>query len=100
MLTANDEQSAEAAQLVSGAPSSETSATSDVGEKARASGKKQSRVARMLRVEWLGQTVASLCWIASMLFYGVSSIGDQLQLCAATAWLVANIASVATKKTD
>ncbi|MEL6106573.1 MAG: hypothetical protein AAFU85_11065 [Planctomycetota bacterium] len=49
---------------------------------------------KVLRVEWLGQTVASLCWIGSVLAYGISSSGDWLQLCAATAWLIANIASV------
>ncbi|MEM1146006.1 MAG: hypothetical protein AAGI88_25830 [Pseudomonadota bacterium] len=46
------------------------------------------------RPEWLGQTVASLCWIASMLAYGVSSSGDWLQLSAASAWLLANIAAI------
>lgn len=49
-------------------------------------------VAKVLRVEWLGQTAASLCWIASVFAYGISSTGDYLQLFAASAWLVANIA--------
>ena len=53
-----------------------------------------SRIGRMLRVEWLGQTAASLCWIASVLSYGISSTGDWLQIAAASAWLVANIATV------
>ena len=51
------------------------------------------RLAKMLRVEWLGQTVASLCWIVSVFVYGISSAGDVLQLCAASAWLLANIAT-------
>ena len=51
-------------------------------------------LAKMLRIEWLGQTIASLCWIASVLTYGISSNGDWLQLFAATAWLIANIASL------
>lgn len=55
-----------------------------------------SRVRRALRVEWLGQTAASVCWIVSMLTYGISSSGDWLQLCAASAWLLANIATIAT----
>ncbi|MEM7233643.1 MAG: hypothetical protein AAF517_15820 [Planctomycetota bacterium] len=55
----------------------------------------RSRWSRALRVEWLGQTIASLCWIVSMFFYGVTSVGDGLQLTAASAWLVANIASLA-----
>ena len=53
---------------------------------------------KILRVEWLGQTAASLCWIASVLAYGVSSLGDWLQLFAASAWLIANFASVANTK--
>lgn len=47
---------------------------------------------RVLRVEWLGQTAASLCWICSVFAYGITSIGDGLQLCAASAWLIANVA--------
>jgi hypothetical protein len=57
---------------------------------------KKSRLERALRVEWLGQMVASLCWIASMLVYGISSSGDWLQLLAASAWLIANIAALVT----
>ena len=49
-------------------------------------------VSRVLRVEWLGQTVASLCWIVSVFVYGISSAGDCLQLAAASAWLIANLA--------
>ncbi|MEM1181738.1 MAG: hypothetical protein AAGM22_25565 [Acidobacteriota bacterium] len=61
---------------------------------------KQSRLQRALRVEWLGQTVASLCWIVSMMVYGVSSTGDWLQLAAASAWLVANLAVIASDDAD
>ena len=56
------------------------------------------RLAKMMRVEWLGQTIASLCWICSVFAYGVSSTGDWLQLCAATAWFIANIASVTSEE--
>ncbi len=59
-----------------------------------------SRVGRALRVEWLGQTAASVCWIASMLTYGIRSSGDWLQLFAASAWLLANIATIATTEPD
>lgn len=52
-------------------------------------------LARVQRVEWLGQTIASLCWMASVIAYGISSFGDWLQLFAASAWLLANIASAA-----
>ena len=51
-------------------------------------------------MEWLGQTAASLCWIGSMLTYGIESSGDWLQLCAASAWLLANIAAMATADPD
>jgi len=59
---------------------------------------RRSRLARALRVEWLGQTVASVCWIASVFAYGMTSTGDWLQLFAASTWLVANVASLATGK--
>ena len=61
---------------------------------------KPSRLARMLKLEWLGQTVASLCWIASVFTYGISSSGDWLQLCAASAWLCANVATLASEQAD
>ena len=61
---------------------------------------KHRQLAKMLRVEWLGQMAASLCWIASVLAYGISTTGDWLQLCAASAWLVANIAVVASPESD
>ena len=49
---------------------------------------------------WLGQTAASVCWIASMLAYGIESSGDWLQLGAASAWLLANIAAFMTAHAD
>ncbi len=57
-------------------------------------------LARVLRIEWLGQTVASLCWIASVLAYGISSSGDWLQLCAASSWLLANIVAALPMQAD
>ena len=45
-----------------------------------------------VRPEWLGQTAAGV--------HGISSGGDWLQLCAASAWLLANVAAVATARTD
>ncbi len=60
----------------------------------------QSKLERFLRIEWLGQTVASLCWIVSVFCYGISSTGDWLQLGAASAWFIANIAAVATTQAD
>ena len=55
---------------------------------------------RVVRFEWLGQTVASVCWIGSVLAYGISSHGDWLQLFAASAWLLANFAAGMTSKDD
>ena len=51
-------------------------------------------VYRMLRLEWLGQTVASLCWIVSVSLYGIEKAADVLQLAAASSWMVANVASL------
>ena len=51
---------------------------------------------RMFRIEWIGQTVASVCWIISVLVYG----GDWLQLMAASSWLVANIATLMVVEAD
>ena len=49
---------------------------------------------------WLGQTAASLCWLTSMLVYGLDSPGDWLQLGAASAWLLANLAALRSADTD
>ena len=54
----------------------------------------RGRLAKALSIKWLGQTVASLCWAGSMLAYGLDSSGDWLQLCAASAWLLANVAAL------
>ncbi|MCH2180786.1 MAG: hypothetical protein MK108_02155 [Mariniblastus sp.] len=60
----------------------------------------QNRWWRVFRVEWLGQTVASLCWIGSVMAYGISSTGDWLQLLAASSWLLANLAAAVTIRAD
>ena len=57
-------------------------------------------VSRVLRLEWLGQTVASLCWIVSVFLYGIESVADVLQLAAASSWLVANIDSLVRPSKD
>ena len=61
---------------------------------------RRSRIERALSVKWLGQTAASVFWIASMLTYGIRSTGDWLQLFAASAWLVANVATIASVESD
>lgn len=63
---------------------------------ALAPGPTRGRLAKMRSLPWLGQTAASMFWIGSMLTYGLESGGDWLQLCAASAWLLANIASFVT----
>ncbi|MEM6260314.1 MAG: hypothetical protein AAGI37_18715 [Planctomycetota bacterium] len=55
-------------------------------------GQRPAWLERVLRIEWLGQTAASLCWIASVFVYKITGPGDVLQLCAASCWLIANIA--------
>ena len=65
-----------------------------------ASSEMRSRLATARSLKWLGQTAASLCWIGSMLAYGIESGGDWLQLCAASAWLLANIATLVTAEAD
>ena len=34
--------------------------------------RRRRRMERMLRPDWLGQMLASLCWIGSVLTYGIS----------------------------
>ncbi len=65
-------------------------------ERGIASGAMRSRLAKVRSIKWLGQTTASVCWIGSMLTSGIESSGDWLQLCAASAWLLANIATIVT----
>ena len=58
----------------------------------------QTRREKMLSLEWLGQTIASACWIVSVFFYSdgalPGSAGDWLQLAAASSWMIANLASL------
>ncbi len=60
----------------------------------------KSPLKRALRLEWLGQTAASVIWITSVFVYGISGTGDWLQLAAASAWLVANIAAIFSVESD
>ena len=54
----------------------------------------ETRLSKMMSFEWIGQTLASLCWIISVFVYGLSSAGDWLQLMAASSWMLSNIASI------
>ena len=67
----------------------------NVNEGAVMSHQRPSFLKRALRIEWLGQTLASLFWIVSVFTYGISAAGDWLQLMAASAWFVANLAALA-----
>ena len=67
---------------------------------AATSGVVRSRLAKVRSIKWLGQTTASVCWIGSLLTSGIGSSGDWLQLCAASAWLLANIAAIVTAEAD
>ena len=63
-----------------------------------------TRLSKMLNVEWLGQTLASMCWIISVFVYesdvNLWSNGDWLQLAAASSWMLSNVASVVNVKVD
>ena len=55
----------------------------------------QIRFSKMMRIEWIGQTLASLFWIVSVFAYGgPEGLGDWLQLMAASSWMLSNIASM------
>ena len=55
----------------------------------------QILLSKMLRIEWIGQTLASLFWIVSVFAYGgPEGLGDWLQLMAASSWMLSNIASI------
>ena len=44
----------------------------------------ETRIGKILSIEWLGQTLASLCWIISVFVYEIEGPGDWLQLGAAS----------------
>ena len=54
----------------------------------------ETRLSKMMSFEWVGQTLASLCWMISVFLYGITSTGDWLQLMAASSWMLSNIASI------
>ena len=55
----------------------------------------QIRLSKMMRIEWIGQTLASLFWIVSVFAYGgPEGLGDWLQLMATSSWMLSNIASI------
>tara|TARA_B100001564_G_scaffold125969_1_gene105189 strand:+ start:1385 stop:1621 length:237 start_codon:yes stop_codon:yes gene_type:complete len=70
------------------------SANSDLSDIGAISGTHQTRMKKIMSVGWLGQTVASLCWILSVFAYGISTTGDWLQLFAASSWMMSNIATI------
>ena len=69
-------------------------ANSDLSDIASRPGTDQTRMRKMMSVGWMGQTVASLCWIVSVFAYGITTTGDWLQLCAASSWMISNIAGI------
>ena len=66
----------------------------DLSDIAFRPGTHQTRMRKMMSVGWMGQTVASLCWIVSVFAYGITTTGDWLQLCAASSWMISNIAGI------
>ena len=97
MLTGNKEMIARSVATTS---SSHVESSDEVTLNRISADVASSRLARVMRIEWLGQTLASLCWIGSVLAYGISASGDWLQLLAASSWLVANIAAAMTGEAD
>ena len=69
-------------------------ANQDLSDMVSRHGTDQTRMRKMMSLGGLGQTVASLCWILSVFAYGISTTGDWLQLCAASSWMVSNIAAI------
>ena len=61
-------------------------------------GNAPTRMQKATSLDWLGQTLASLCWIISVFAYGLESTGDYLQLTAASAWFIANASTLAPKR--
>ena len=51
-------------------------------------------VKKVITVDWMGQTIASICWMSSVFAYGINTEGDWLQLLAASSWLFANISTL------
>ena len=47
---------------------------------------------------WLGQTLASILWVASVFAYDITEAGDWLQLFAALVWFVDNVSTACKKK--
>jgi hypothetical protein len=66
----------------------------DLSDIALRPGTYQTRMRKMMSVGWMGQTIASLCWIVSVFAYGITTTGDWLQLCAASSWMISNIAGI------
>ena len=98
MLTGGRE--VDTAESAPATPSSGPDAVAENSSKGSRADATRTRLERVLRIEWLGQTVASICWIASVLAYEINSTGDWLQLCAASSWLLANIAAALSVKAD
>ena len=57
-----------------------------------------TRISKMMSLEWLGQTVASGAWIVSVFVYGLASTGDYLQLVAASSWMLSTVAALISIK--
>lgn len=70
----------------------------DVNQNTNHTTSKNSRINKMMSLEWLGQTVASGAWIVSVFVYGLASTGDYLQLVAASSWMLSNIATIISIK--
>ena len=95
MLTDENQESVEHAPVA--APATASGATAGRGTASIGADTKRRRPL-FLRVEWLGQMAASLLWIASCMVVGVESAGDWLQVGAASAWMIANLAALVSSE--
>ena len=72
--------------------------TNNIKKSITANQSNDTRISKMMSLEWLGQTIASGAWIVSVFVYGLESVGDYLQLVAASSWMLSNVAAVISIK--
>ena len=72
--------------------------TNNIKKSITANQSNDTRISKMMSLEWLGQTIASGAWIVSVFVYGLESTGDYLQLVAASSWMLSNVAAVISIK--
>ena len=54
----------------------------------------QTRLSKMMRIEWIGQTLASLFWIVMYLLMGDQKDSRLVTTDGGSSWMLSNIASI------